>query len=51
MTYISFPFETSGFKLQTIRNFGMLLEKTPKPMLIHCSTGNRVAGLWFGYGF
>jgi uncharacterized protein (TIGR01244 family) len=49
MKYYHFPFETSGFQKETFEEFAALLEKVDKPVLIHCSTGNHVGGLWFGY--
>jgi uncharacterized protein (TIGR01244 family) len=49
MTYVHFPFETTGFQEKTFRQFADLMSKVRKPVLIHCSTGNHVAGLWFGY--
>lgn len=49
MVYEHFPFETSGFKRETFENFAVLLAKAEKPVLVHCSTGNHVGGLWFGY--
>ncbi len=49
MLYWHFPFETSGFQRETFEQFGWLVASVQKPVLIHCSTGNHVAGLWFGY--
>lgn len=49
MAYAQVPFETSGFKMDTIREFGKLLDMKEKPILIHCSTGNHVGGMWFAY--
>ena len=49
MAYVTLPFETTGFKMDTIREFGKMLDTKEKPILIHCSTGNHVAGLWFAY--
>ena len=49
MTYVALPFETTGFKMETIRKFAALLENQEKPILVHCSTGNHVGGLWFAY--
>ncbi|HSP06036.1 MAG TPA: sulfur transferase domain-containing protein [Acidobacteriota bacterium] len=49
MTYVTLPFETTGFKVETVKHFSTLLKKSQKPMLIHCSTGNHVGGLWFAY--
>jgi uncharacterized protein (TIGR01244 family) len=49
MDYYHFPFETSGFQKDTFEEFAILMAKVKKPVLIHCSTGNHVGGLWFGY--
>ncbi len=49
MHYWHFPFETSGFTKETFKQFGWLVTSVEKPALVHCSTGNHVGGLWFGY--
>lgn len=49
MIYKTLPFEPTGFKKETIDQFGEMLRNSEKPMLIHCSTGNHVGGLWFAY--
>lgn len=49
MLYEHYPFETSGFKRETFEKFALLLAQVRKPVLVHCSTGNHVGGLWFGY--
>ena len=49
MTYHHFPFDPNEFSRDTFVAFGKLMQKVETPMLIHCSTGNHVGGLWFGY--
>ncbi len=49
MEYYRVPFDPSGIALQTIYEFAELLNTMEKPILIHCSTGNHVGGLWFAY--
>ena len=49
MTYRKVPFSTSDFKMETIQQFADTLKDAEKPVLIHCSTGNHVGGLWFAY--
>ena len=49
MAYVMLPFETTGFKVETVRQFSALLKNSEKPMLIHCRTGNHVGGLWYAY--
>lgn len=49
MTYHHFPFDPNEFSRETFIEFGKLMQKVHTPMLIHCSTGNHVGGLWFGY--
>ncbi len=49
MIYYHLPFETAGFRKETFEQFAQLMKKAEKPVLIHCSTGNHVGGLWFGY--
>lgn len=48
MTFVSIPM---GYPIEDIRNewvdrFDELMGGAERPMLIHCSSGNRVAGLW-----
>lgn len=49
MKYITIPFHTSGFKKDTIMQFAEILDQAEKPVLIHCSTGNHIGGMWFAY--
>ena len=49
MTYRSVPFRTTSFSKQTVEHFAHVLETAKKPVLIHCSTGNHAAGMWFAY--
>lgn len=49
MEYHSFPFDPATIKLETVQKFGELLQSQQKPVLIHCSTGNHVGGMWFAY--
>jgi uncharacterized protein (TIGR01244 family) len=49
MEYHSFPFDPSSIKLETVQKFGALLKSQKRPVLIHCSTGNHVGGMWFAY--
>jgi uncharacterized protein (TIGR01244 family) len=51
MVYYRFPFQIDDFNRATFEEFGVLLEQAQKPVLIHCSTGNHVGGLWFGYRY
>jgi uncharacterized protein (TIGR01244 family) len=49
MTYRSVPFDTSNFRMETVEHFADVLKSAKKPVLIHCSTGNHAAGMWFAY--
>ena len=49
MEYYALPFDPSGLTIQTIYEFGELLSTVDRPVVIHCSTGNHVGGLWFAY--
>ena len=49
MAYYSVPFELTGYNKETITRFANVLADAKKPVLIHCSTGNHVGGLWFAY--
>ena len=49
MVYNKFPFEPGKLNMAMVQKFGVLLQNQQRPVLIHCSTGNHVAGLWFAY--
>lgn len=49
MEYHALPFSTTDFKMATIRDFATLMKTVNRPILVHCSTGNHVGGLWFAY--
>lgn len=49
MVYYSLPFDPSNLNKETLEQFALLLANEEKPVLIHCSTGNHVGGLWFAY--
>lgn len=49
MVYYHFPFDPNEFSRDIFVEFAKLMGKVETPMLIHCSTGNHVGGLWFGY--
>jgi uncharacterized protein (TIGR01244 family) len=49
MAYHKLPFEASALKRETVDQFALLLVSVEQPVLIHCSTGNHVGGLWFAY--
>jgi uncharacterized protein (TIGR01244 family) len=51
MIYRTIPFNTSSFRKETIEQFADTLRKIKKPVLIHCSTGNHVGGMWFAYRY
>ena len=49
MEYQQLPFDPAGLSMETLGKFAELLSRAEKPVLIHCSTGNHVGGLWFAY--
>lgn len=49
MVYRSVPFDLISYRRATIDQFARVLKTSPKPVLIHCSTGNHVGGMWFAY--
>jgi uncharacterized protein (TIGR01244 family) len=49
MVYIANPFDPTNIQMETVLRFGKLLKYVEKPVLIHCSTGNHVGGLWVAY--
>src|SRR4029078_8864839 len=51
MVYRTIPFNTTNFRKETVEQFADTLRKIRKPVLIHCSTGNHVGGMWFSYRY
>jgi uncharacterized protein (TIGR01244 family) len=49
MSYHQLPFDPQELNRETLVNFAKLLSMAERPVLIHCSTGNHVGGLWFAY--
>jgi uncharacterized protein (TIGR01244 family) len=49
MVYFNQPFEPTDLKRKTVEEFAVMLKSVEKPVLIHCSTGNHVGGIWFAY--
>ena len=49
MVYKSFPFETATLTRDMVDDFGYVMMTAEQPVLIHCSTGNHVGGLWLAY--
>jgi protein tyrosine phosphatase (PTP) superfamily phosphohydrolase (DUF442 family) len=49
MVYFSHPFDPTNLNRATVVEFGKLLKNVDKPVLIHCSTGNHVGGLWVAF--
>jgi uncharacterized protein (TIGR01244 family) len=49
MKYFHLPFDPEGLNAETVLRFAELMDYTEKPVLIHCSTGNHVGGLWLAY--
>jgi uncharacterized protein (TIGR01244 family) len=49
MVYHKLPFEAATLNRDTIDEFGYLMMTVERPVLIHCSTGNHVGGLWLAH--
>jgi uncharacterized protein (TIGR01244 family) len=49
MTYHNIPFDPTQLTVKTLEEFALVLQSSEKPVLIHCSTGNHVGGMWFAY--
>jgi uncharacterized protein (TIGR01244 family) len=49
MIYLHEPFDPNDLKRKTVEEFTVIFHTAEKPILIHCSTGNHVGGLWFAY--
>jgi protein tyrosine phosphatase (PTP) superfamily phosphohydrolase (DUF442 family) len=49
MIYFGLPFDPENLQRETVYEFAKILKYVEKPVLIHCSTGNHVGGLWLSY--
>ncbi|HEY7161161.1 MAG TPA: hypothetical protein VH815_07870 [Acidobacteriota bacterium] len=49
MFYFSNPFDPTNLNRDAVIEFGKLIKNVDKPVLVHCSTGNHVGGLWFAF--
>jgi protein tyrosine phosphatase (PTP) superfamily phosphohydrolase (DUF442 family) len=49
MIYFNHPFDPENLQGETVYEFAKILKYVEKPVLIHCSTGNHVGGLWVAY--
>jgi protein tyrosine phosphatase (PTP) superfamily phosphohydrolase (DUF442 family) len=49
MFYFSHPFDPTNINRETVLQFGKLIKNVDKPVLVHCSTGNHVGGIWFAF--
>lgn len=49
MVYFSHPFDPINLNRDTVIEFGKMIKNVDKPVLVHCSTGNHVGGLWFAF--
>ena len=48
MTFVSIPMDHPVTKItdEQVNRFAELMENGERPMVLHCGSGNRVAGLW-----
>lgn len=48
MTFVRIPMENPVTKItdEEVNNFAELMKTGERPMVLHCGSGNRVAGLW-----
>ena len=49
LVYVNVPIDPATLQRSTIDGFLFSLKKARKPVLIHCSTGNRVGALWYAW--
>ena len=49
MVYFKLPFDPENLQFESVQEFEKLVKYVEKPLLIHCSTGNHVGGLWLSY--
>lgn len=50
MNYINMPvYSAVNISLEQVAKFAEIVESAPKPLLIHCVSGNRVGAMWSLY--
>lgn len=49
MMYFNIPTTVAGISKEQVAEFTKIIESTPKPVLLHCGSGNRASAMWASY--
>lgn len=49
MIYINIPMTVANISQEHLEAFTKAIEQSPKPILVHCGSGNRAGAIWASY--
>jgi len=49
MVYVNIPMTVANISDEHLNAFTNAIEKSPKPILVHCGSGNRAGAIWASY--
>jgi len=49
MIYVNIPMTVANISNEHLEAFTNAIEKSPKPILVHCGSGNRAGAIWASY--
>lgn len=49
MVYINIPMTVANISNEHLEAFTNAIERSPKPILVHCGSGNRAGAIWASY--
>ncbi len=49
LVYVNIPMTVANISPEHVEAFTQALQKSPKPILVHCGSGNRAGAIWASY--
>ncbi|GJL76077.1 MAG TPA: protein tyrosine phosphatase family protein [Nitrosomonas sp.] len=49
MVYVNIPMTVANISDEHLEAFTKAIKQSPKPILVHCGSGNRAGAIWAGY--
>ncbi len=49
MVYVNIPMTVANLSEEHVKKFTDALDRSPKPVLVHCGSGNRAGAIWASY--
>ena len=49
MVYVNIPMTVANLSEEHLKKFTEAFERSPKPVLVHCGSGNRAGAIWASY--